>query len=156
MLARSRTSSAGISGGVLTPRGYAVSSGPRDPVPTWWAGGIHSALGEPHETRNGPGVLSDHGGDPTRPQGGRGFLAQQGDQPVESVRRTLREDLDAAVVEVAGIADEPELQRASPDPPPEADALHAPADEQSHPLVVVVVHLHRVRPGHADRPSLPG
>ena len=44
-------------------------------------------------------------------------------------------DLDAAVVEVLGEADQAQLKRVSPDPPAESDTLNTPADPRGQPDV---------------------
>jgi hypothetical protein len=48
---------------------------------------------------------------------------------------TLDNHLYAAVGEIRGRADEPELQRRRPHPPAEADTLNAAADERRKPYV---------------------
>ena len=84
-----------------------------------------SALAEALERpgRGGPAVESTSTA-PGRPCSRR-LLVQPGQQDVAGPARALGDDLDPAVAQVGGGADEAELEPAGPCPPPEADPLDA-------------------------------
>ena len=81
----------------------------------------------PRETRSRPWARPTSASTPTRrarPSRRRGLLPQEVEQPAQRRSPALGHDLDPAVAGVAGVADEPELQRLRPGPPPEPHTLH--------------------------------
>src|SRR5690349_15459554 len=111
-----------------------------------------SGLDEPVEPALRVAPLPDDLLDPPR----RLPAAQQAEQPLAALPVTLRDHGDPAVVEVAGLPDEPQLQRPRPGPPAETHALHATPHPGGEPNGRIVVAAHRLAtlPGR-DRSGAP-
>jgi hypothetical protein len=88
-----------------------------------------SALREPGRQPAGRAGSLGHGADLTGAPGTARLLAQESHELGTGAGRAFHDDLDPPVGEVGGVAGQPELQGARPDPPPQADAL----DPSGHP-----------------------
>lgn len=93
-----------------------------------------SAFAESHDAVMGLGPLADDRGDPARATVCGGLGSQQLGQGVQGLRGSLGDDLDPAVLEIAGVSDQAELQSSGPGPPAKADSLDVPRHEGREPL----------------------